>query len=48
MFERCVALLRARIEEIKDLLGRADIPEEKSAEIATELEQMLEIVAQYE
>lgn len=48
MFERCIALLRARIEEIIDLLGRADIPEEKSAEIAMKLEQMLNIVAQYE
>ena len=48
MFERCIALLRLRIEEIKDLLGQADFPEEKSAEIAVKLEQMLEIVAQYE
>ena len=40
--------LRLRIEEIKDLLGQADFPEEKSTEIAVKLEQMVEIVAQYE
>ena len=48
MIATYMAVIRAKIAELRELMAQADIPEGKVQEINAKLELMLEIVAQYE